>query len=573
MFLQTGLGLIHPLYYKRLVDDVLNTQSPRGDLPLFLFILTILAGLRLSTMLLGMISSVLTTKISILATNALQSDIFTKLNHLPMRYHDRHAPGEIFPRLYSDPSSLIGFFMGSLPNLVTSIIKAIVVFFIILSLMWWAGIIAVLPIIPIYFISRFNMKYFRELSERMHKKQQMLYMRVLDLLHGIRIVRIFNRTDEELEQFNSVQRDVFKLSMESTVRSTWMSPLIGTLGQLGGGIVFMFGACQLLHFISVGSTTFTLGSLFMLMSYVSQLSSPISNLANFSSQLGSLHAASIRVRELLDEPIVEVDTTPPVPNSHSPAIECAGIQFEYERGKPILQDISFRIEPGELVGLVGPSGSGKTTILNLLCGFYEPTAGGVLIQGCRPNDLIANTREQPVISLAMQDGGLMQGSIIENLRYAKRDATEQDIWDALDRVEATEFVKRLPNGIETRVGEGANLMSSGQMQRLALARALIAESDILILDEATSWVDLWTEQRIFQRLLKRKSNQTILCISHRLHLMQIMDRILVLKNGKLVSNGTHQELLRTDEFYAATWHLRDVDGYDDASPGTNHAIQ
>ncbi len=562
LFLQTGIGLVQPLYYKILVDDVLNTSAPRGDLHLFIWILAVLGGLRVASIAVAMVSEILTTRISLNASNALESDLFRKLNMLPMRYHDRHAPGEIFPRLYNDPPSIIGFFLGSFPNIVTSLVKAIVVFGIILFMIWWAGIIAILPAIPIYFISRLNTKYFKSLSDRMFAKQQDLYTRVIDILNGIRIVRIFNKADYEIRRFNTLQRDVFDLKMEATYRSTWMSPLIGTIGKLGGGVIFIVGACRLLNFVSWGSASITLGSLFMLLSYVWQLAAPISNLANFSSELGNLQAASRRVKELLDEKPVERSTADLSVHAVGPIIEFRNVEFEYEAGKPVLTNLNLSIQPGELVGLVGPSGSGKTTILNLICGFYDPTRGSVHIHGIAPNDAILMSRSTPLIGLAMQDGALLQGSIRENMRYARPNAADEEIWEALKMVEAFDFVSNLPRGLDTRVGEGSNFFSSGQMQRLAMARAWMAKSEILILDEATSWVDLWTEQRIFRRLLRSRSDQTIVCISHRLHLMQLMDRIIVLRNGEIASEGTHAQLLDSDSFYAATWNLRDVDGYD-----------
>jgi ATP-binding cassette, subfamily B, bacterial len=546
MLMQSGIGLVQPVYYKVLVDDVLNSEDPRSKLTLFITILVVLGGLRIISIALGMMQGILATKISVRAINALESDIFRKLHHLPMQYHDRHAPGEVFPRLYSDPPALINFFISSLPNLLISGISAVVVFIIILNQLWWAAFIALLPVIPIYFISSLNVKYFRDLSDRMFEKQQMLYTRVLDVLDGIRIVRIFGRSRHEIERFNALQGDLYRIQMESAARSSWMSPLIGVVGKLGGAVIFLFGAARLLHLMDIGTTAFTLGSLLMILSYVWQLANPISSVAHFSSEFGNIRAASARVRKLLSEPELLAEPAGDlVPDA--PAISFSNVKFGYDPEKLIIKGVSFEINEGEVVGIVGPSGSGKTTLLNLVCGFYQPNEGSVRLFGSDPATAIAKSCDPPAVSLAMQDGALLQGTILENLRYANPSAGDSQIWDALRKVEADQFVRALPKGIDTLVGEGAKILSSGQLQRIAIARAILADAKILILDEATSWVDLWTEQRIFRQILRANPKQAVLCISHRLHLMQLMDRVMMLKDGLLISCDTHDNLLKFND--------------------------
>lgn len=558
--IQTLLGLIQPLFYRRLIDDVFNAPAPQTRIGIFFAIVSVLLGIRLLSILLTIFNSIYGTRVATSATNALESDVLKKLHLVPMHYHDRHAPGEIFPRLYGDPGMIVSFYLSSIPQLAASLIRVIIVCCVIIHYLWWAGLVSLIPVIPMWYISKYNIRYFKKMSDDQFKKQQALYMRVLDLLQGMKIVRVFKKSDFEMARFKSLQSDYQQLQIAAACRNAWMSPLIGTIGKLGGGIVFIAGAARLMQLAGLSSAGFSLGTLFMVLSYVWQLSGPITGFAGYSSQIGALRAASGRLKDLLeekDEIPVSMVTDQTMTGS---IVQFRNVSFSYDPEKKVLSDLTFSIRPGEKIGLVGPSGSGKTTLLNLICGFYSAESGNVMIKGNSSIGNERNTRDRPVLSLALQDGGLFQGSIRENLSYGREGLSEEDIVTALDIVEAREFTMALPKGLDTMVGDGARILSSGQMQRLTLARAVAADADLLIMDEATSWIDLWSEQRIFVNLMKVMRNRSILCISHRLHLMQLMDRILVLNNGRLVAQGTHDELLQTNRFYASSWSLRDFDG-------------
>ncbi len=558
LLIQTILGLLQPVYYRRMIDDVFNAPNPRDHLRQFIGIVLVLAAIRAVSTILGMLSTVFNTRVTTAATNALEFDILQKLHHLPMKYHDQHAPGEIFPRLYNDPSMPINFFISYLPQLVASFFRVVIVFFVILFHLWWAGLLSLIPLLPMWFISKNNIRYFRKLSDQQFEKHQSLYIRVLDMLHGMKIVRVFGRSEAEMKRFRDIQTDLRQLHIKASVRNSWMSPLISSIGKLGGGIVFIAGAARLLQFIHFDDSEFTLGTLFMVLSYVWQLAAPVTSFASFSSEFGNIRGASTRLIELLNEAEQERPAQSQDQRETVSQVVVQNVDFSYEPGKRILSDISFSIRKGEKVGLVGPSGSGKTTILNLICGFYPPDSGSILLNGYKPECLPKGDR--PVLSIAMQAGDLFRGTVRENLCYGRTSCSDREIQEVLALVEAGEFTSSLPNGLETIVGEGGRVLSSGQTQRLSLARAILAGADVLVLDESTSWVDLWTEQRIFQRLLKNFPDQTVICISHRLHLMQLMDRVLVIRDGTLVNQGTHAKLVVMDPFYGSSWDLRDCDG-------------
>jgi len=560
MLIQTILSLIQPLYYKKLVDDVLNAPNPHDRVSEFLVVVSVLAAIRISVTILGMLNTIFNTKVMTSSVNALEYDILRKLHALPMRYHDKHASGEIFPRLYNDPPVIMSFFIGFIPQLLSSLIKAIIVFFIIMSHFWWAGLAALLPVIPMWFIGKLNVRYFKDLSDKQFKKNQFLYTRVIDMLTGIRIVRIFKKSAMEMTKFKSVQKDVRDLQVMSAVRSSWMSPLISNVGKLGGAIIFIAGSARILHLVEFADKDFTLGTLFMILSYVWQLAGPVTNIARFSGEFGGVRGATARVSELLLEEEIQTDAGLTQCCETGNIVDFNNVNFSYTPGKEILSDISFTIKKGSKIGLVGPSGSGKTTILNLICGFYPKDSGTILVNGYTPFNLRNDSGESSFISLAMQNGDLFQGTVRENLCYSRTNITEKEVWDSLKLVEADKFTATLPKGLDTPIGEGSKMLSSGQMQRLSLARAVLADSPLLILDEATSWIDLWTEQRIFNKLLQKYKERTIICISHRLHLMQLMDQVMVIRDGKLVHQDTHKNLVAKDEFYSASWELRDFDG-------------
>ncbi|MBN1879708.1 ABC transporter ATP-binding protein [bacterium] len=560
MLIQTILGLVQPMFFKRLIDNVFNAPDPINHLSEFLIIISILLLIRVVSTVLGMVGSVYTTRVTTSATNALEFDVLRKLHLVPMRYHDRHAPGEIFPRLYGDPSQIIGFYMSFVPQMAASLLRMILVFFVVIYHLWWAGLIALLPAIPMWFISRFNIRYFKKISDKQFKKQQDLYMRILDMLHGMKIVKVFKKSNFEMNRFRIIQNEFRQLQIEAAKRSAWMSPLISTIGTLGGGIVFLAGAARLMGLFGFNQSTFSLGTLFMVLSYVWQLSDPITNFANFSSRLGGIRGASERILDLLKEQEIQQEDIGRNRIESDNILDFKDVTFSYDTGRPVLNKVSFSIKPGEKIGLVGPSGSGKTTILNLICGFYNPDSGMIQVGGNVPGHVNSGPPRSPLLSLAMQGGELFQGTIRENLGYGRSDITDDDLDHALEIVEAREFTAALPNGLDTMVGEGSRILSAGQMQRLSLARAIAANAEILIMDEATSWVDLWTEQRIFSRLIQEMKSKTLLCISHRLHLMQMMDQILVLRNGRLINKGTHHELIHSDSFYSSSWSLRDCDG-------------
>lgn len=555
MLVQAGLALVQPIFYKELVDDVLNAANPADHINDFIRIVMILAGIRISVIGLSMISTVFKTKVSTSATNALEFDVMNKLHRLPIKYHDRHPTGDIFPRLYNDPPQILNFYLTFLPQLVISIVKAIIVFFVILFNLWWAGLLALLPVLPMWIISKYNVRYFKELSDKQFIKHQRLYNRVLDMIHGIRIVRIYQKEKAEMKRFKTIQSDLRDLQIQSSVRSAWMSPLISNVGRLGGFIVFLAGSARLLNIIEFGDKEFTLGTLFMVLSYVWQLAGPVTNIANFSGEYGAIRAAAKRLSDLLSEEEIVPRITASTLQSDETALAFQNVEFSYDPGKKTLSDLSFRINSGENIGIVGPSGSGKTTILNLICGFYTADSGQVYV-----SDQSQRSDGVSTLSLAMQSGDLFQGTVRENLAYANPGVSDDEINSVLDLVEARAFVHGMTNGLDTQVGEGSNIISTGQTQRLALARSILAGSPVLILDEATSGVDLWSEQRIFTRLLQKCKNQTIICISHRLHLMKLMDRVFVIRDGKLVHSGTHDYLLENDDFYLSSWDFKDFDG-------------
>ncbi len=550
MCLMMGVGsilaLIQPLVYRHLIDDVLNAPAGTGSYGTLILWLLLLAGLHLGTLFSGIFRKIWNAGLAFSAIRDLESAADEKLDRLPMAYHDRQSGGNLLPRVFSDPTTIMDALVNLLPALAESLIRGLIIFIILLSILWWAGFLALIPIIPIAVLALWNIRYFKHLSDRLFGKQQDLLRQLLHTLSGIRLVRVFDRIRTERKQFDEFQENVFQLRMENAVRNAWISPIITTLGKTGGILIFLVAAVHVLSSAMTGSTSFTLGMLFMLLGYVWQLAAPITQVGQAASAYGHVHAAATRLHDLLNEPVPEPLNPPVRIDTGADAVALSHITFGYAPEKPVLQNVSFSIGPGEVVGLTGPSGSGKTTISNLICGFYKADSGILTLPSS--------------VALAMQNAHLMNRSLRDNLMYGAPDVSDETVWKVLDVVEATSFVQDLPRELDTIVGEGGRTLSSGQQQRISLARALLSDAPLLILDEATSGIDLWTEHRIWKRILNHCTGRALLCISHRVHLMRDTDRILVLVNGRIAENGTHDELTRKDGYYAACLEMKDFDG-------------
>ncbi len=359
-----------------------------------------------------------------------------------------------------------------------------------------------------------------------------------DTIPGIRVVKAFNREEDEVERFIAKNREVFAENMRAVQVSSYFFPSMGFLMAVGTIVLWAYGGYQV-----IVNGTIQPGELMAFIGYTWMLYNPIQALTHSSEQLQGAVTAAERLFEIMDtQPEVEEEGPKIVLPEIKGKIEFRNVSFYYEKGDPVLKDINFTIEPGQMIGLVGSSGSGKTTLINLISRFYKVTEGEILIDGVNINDIdLKSLRKQ--IGLVLQEPFLFHGTIAENIAYGRPDATFEEIVEAAQLANAHNFIMNLPDGYDTRIGERGVGLSGGEKQRISIARAILKNPRILILDEATSAVDTETEKLIQEAIDRLIKGRTTIAIAHRLSTLQNADRLLVLKDGQIAESGTHEELL------------------------------
>ena len=539
MIIGVGLSLVPPKITKILVDDVLTTKRHVEWLP---YLVMILIGAEFFRAQINMLVGTISTSVGTLITNNLRKKLFKKLEELSLNYYDINSVGTIMTRFSSDVEAFHGFVtqagQGFLLNIFMIIGIGIMLFSINLLL-------ALYVMIPIPFVIMGTLIFWRGVYPKYFKvwdSQAKLSTFLNNVLSGIKTVKSFF-PGEKFIRFS-----YYADNLKDTVRIVNMNisvfnPLMAFIFSLGGLIVWYVGGKNVLN------GKLTLGELMAFLSYIGMFYTPLTNLALLSTWFSNFTTASHRIFEVLDtEPQVKEPKKYIKLSEIKGKIEFKNVTFGYDPYQPVLKDISFKIEPGEIVGIVGKSGSGKTTILNLLCKFYEVQKGCILIDGIDIRE-ISSYELRKHIGLVLQEPFLFRGTIAENISYGKPDATFEEIINAAKIANAHDFIMKMPNAYDTILGERGAGLSGGEKQRITIARAILCNPAILILDEATSSVDTESEKKIQDALSSLWKGRTTIIVAHRLSTLKDADKILVIDNGKLVEFGNHSELMRKKGVY------------------------
>ena len=472
--------------------------------------------------------------------------ISEKINRLPLAYFEKRTVGEVLSRITNDVDTLGQSLNQSITQLITSITTMIGVLIMMLTISPTMTLIAIL-ILPISMALellgvRFSQKYFRA----QQKVLGSVNGQVEEVYSGHNVVKAFNREDAVLNDFDEANNRLFESAWKSQFLSGLMQPIMTFVGNLGYVAVAVSGS------IFAARGIITIGDIQAFIQYVRNFTQPIQQLAQVSNMLQSMAAASERVFEFLGEPEEEQNADPARradPACIDGQVTFDHVKFGYTPEKTVIRDFSCDIKPGQKVAIVGPTGAGKTTMVKLLMRFYDVNSGAITLDGHNVKDFDRSALREG-FGMVLQDTWLFQGTIMENIRYGRLDATDEEVIAAAKAACADHFIRTLPGGYQMELNEDASNVSQGQKQLLTIARAILADNKILILDEATSSVDTRTEQRIQTAMDNLMRGRTSFVIAHRLSTIKDADLILVMRDGDIVEQGTHDDLLAAGGFYA-----------------------
>jgi ATP-binding cassette subfamily B protein len=467
----------------------------------------------------------------------LQLQIFQHLQHLSLSFYNQMSTGRIMTRVTNDTGRMQGFITTGFQEMVIDLLTLVGISVWLFLMNWQLALLALLPIPLMIAGTLLYRTRIHWVFHRIWRRISGLNAMLADTIPGVKVVKAFAQEPRELDRFDRRNVDLRESHMTSVRMRSYFLPSIAFVTSTGSIILWWFGGHRVL------GNTMTLGELQAFISYLMMFYAPVQSLCNLSEQLESAATTAERVFEILDTE-AEIEDPPDVvdPGQLQGEVEFRDVSFTYDGYARILDHVSFKAKPGEVIGIVGPSGAGKSTLVNLISRFYEVTDGQILIDGI-PVERMAQRRLRSQIGVVLQEPLLFQDSVAENIAYGYPQATRQQVIAAARAANAHRFIMQFPDGYDTLVGERGGRLSGGERQRISIARALIGDPRILILDEATSSVDTETEYEIQEALARLVSGRTTFAIAHRLSTLKNADRLLVLDKGRIVEVGTHEELL------------------------------
>ncbi len=542
VLLYTLLGLAGPYLMGRAIDMFISKKQLAGLLTIAMMML----AAYLLNNLFQALSSWWMAGISQRALKQMRTELFSHLQILPIAFFDRNPAGELMSRLTNDIDAINQAVSQNVTSLIASVLSLVGIVIAMFLLDFWLALASLL-VIPIMlwftdFVARFTRKGFQDLQRSLGVMNGVME----EAISGEKVIKAFRRNESVVENFRAANDQVFKAGVYANSYALLLMPLSNVLGNSFVIILAGFGGYLALQgLVSVGiiATFINYGQAFV---------NPVRQLANMYNSIQAALAGAERVFEIIDT-TPEIQDAPaalPLERIHG-SVQFEHVCFGYQKGTPIIRDMSLEAKPGETIALVGPTGAGKTTIINLLTRFYEIDSGSICIDGSDIRDIKKDDLRRK-LGLVLQDTFLFSGTVMDNIRYGRLDASDEEVYEAAKMADADHFIRQLPYGYQTQLSERASNLSQGQRQLLSIARAILADPAILILDEATSSVDTRTEARIQKALLRLMKGRTSFVIAHRLSTIRDADHVLVIKDGEIIERGNHQELLDQQGFY---YHL------------------
>ncbi|MDN4620166.1 ABC transporter ATP-binding protein [Paenibacillus sp. PsM32] len=543
--LSTLFSIVAPRIMGMATDELFNsvTGGTAINFRYIIDLLMILAGLYLFSSLFAYFQQYFMSGVAQNTVYEMRKDVKSKLSRLPLRYYDQQSHGEVLSRVTNDVDNISNTLQQSLTQLITSIVTLVGVIVMMLTISPLLTLITILTIplslLVTIVVAKRSQKHFAGQQASLGD----LNGHVEEMYTGHRVVKAFGREKQSLAQFDELNEKLYESGWKAQYISGTIMPLMSFISNIGYVLICVVGG------IMVTRGTVGIGGVQAFIQYARQFSQPITQLANISNIIQSTIASAERVFEIMDEQEEEDQAITTIARPVRGDVTFEHVAFGYKKDELLIDDMNIHVRAGQTVAIVGPTGAGKTTLINLLMRFYELNNGQITIDGQNIREL-SRAELHSLFGMVLQDTWLFGGSIRDNIAYGREDATEEEIMRASEAARADHFIRTLPEGYDTVLNEEASNISQGQKQLLTIARAILADPAILILDEATSSVDTRTEVLIQQAMNTLMEGRTNFVIAHRLSTIREADLILVMNHGKVIETGTHIELLAQEGFYA-----------------------
>ena len=536
----TLLQLLPPLLTKELINHVLTHEKS-------IRLLWILSAAYTARWVLGAILGAMRMRtmawLGQKVIYDLRTQLYSHINQLSLSYYDQRHVGSVMSRVMNDTTSMNQFLVDGVQNFLNSTLTLVFIGIILLKSDWQLALLVLAPTPLMMVLTRWFTSHVRPLYRRRWRIVSGMNAVLASAITGVRVVKSFAQEEREIGRFSSRATDYYNTNLSANNLRIVYSPLLTVLNGIGAVLIWVVGGLQVIH------GHLSVGTIVMFTGYMWQFYQPIQSLCDMSDQVQDAATAAERILQTLDTEAEVKDTPEAKPSTILGRVEFDHVTFSYEENDgnpPVLQDIDFVAEPGELIGLVGHSGSGKTTIVNLLLRFYDVTHGSIRIDGVDIREMDSRSlREQ--VGMVLQEAFLFSGSVAENIAYGRPDASADDIIAAAKTANAHNFIMNFPDAYDTEVGERGVKLSGGEKQRISIARAILNNPRILILDEATSAVDTETESLIQEAMERLMKGRTTFAIAHRLSTLRNANRLIVLDHGKIAEIGTHEELMSQED--------------------------
>lgn len=539
VLLTTLLGLVGPYMIGIIVDDFIIPKDIPGTVQMVL----ILGAVYVFTSIFTWLQSYLMIQISFKTIKRLRQELFNHLQRLSLRFFDKRALGDLMSRVTNDIDQLNNALSQSVIQIMSTVLTVVGVMAAMLYLNWMLALVTVCVIPLMFYATKKVMKYSSSNFIKRQRDLGELNGLIEESITGLEVIQLFGQEEKVYQRFSKVNDRLRQSSTNADVISGFLGPINNFINNLGLGLIIAAGALLTLNDLA------TIGVIAAFVTYSRQFFRPINQLSTLLNTFQAAIAGAERAFEIIDEvpDIQDKEKALPV-RGFKGDVEFSHVSFGYSEDKPILKDISLQVKAGQTIAIVGPTGSGKTTLINLLTRFYDIDSGEIKIDGHNIKDYkIQDLRKN--IGIVLQDTVLFTDTIMENIRYGRLDATDEEVIKAAKLASAHRFIKYLPQKYQTKITSGGSNLSQGQKQLIAIARAILADASILILDEATSSIDTKTEIEIQKGLTNLMKGRTSFVIAHRLKTIENADHILVIQDGEIIEEGSHQQLINKKGYY------------------------